>query len=128
MHEFSTMTSIVAAVREEGRKRRADRISRVTLEIGALTFLNPEQLRFAFDLLTQDTEMEGATLDIVTVPPRVRCSCGYAGDAHYEDRREFHLRIPTLRCPHCGEVVDIVRGRECRITTMEIEVEHVPPA
>ncbi|MDD3492507.1 MAG: hydrogenase maturation nickel metallochaperone HypA [Candidatus Thermoplasmatota archaeon] len=128
MHEFSTMASVVAAVREEGRKHRADRICRVGLEVGALTFLNPEQLHFAFGILTRDTEVEGATLDIATVPPEVRCPCGYAGDARYEERQDFHLRIPTLRCPRCGQPVEIVRGRECRITEVEIEVEYVSSA
>ena len=128
MHEFSAMTSIVDAVSKEARNHQADRVVQVTLEIGALTFLNEEQLRFAFDVLTKDTTLDGAALVIESVSPEVQCSCGYAGDALYEERKEFHMRIPLLQCPLCGELVHIARGRECLIKNIEIEVENVSSA
>jgi hydrogenase nickel incorporation protein HypA/HybF len=128
MHEFSTMASIVDAVKTEAGKHHADRVLEVTLEIGALTFLNEEQLRFAFEILTADSEMAGALLTIESVPPSVRCDCGYTGDTSYEAREGLQVHIPLLRCPSCGDSVCVVKGRECYIKDIKIEVEDVPPA
>ncbi|MEA2054435.1 MAG: hydrogenase maturation nickel metallochaperone HypA [Candidatus Thermoplasmatota archaeon] len=127
MHEFSTMANIVGAVMEEGRKHNASRITKVLLEIGELTFLGEEQLRFAFGVLTKDTEMEGAELIIGKVKPKVRCQCGYEGDASYAEKEEFHIQFPILRCPECGDTVEIINGRECLIKNVEIEIEDVSP-
>ena len=122
MHEFSTMQGIVSAIREEGRKHNAKAITKVWLEIGELTFLGEEQLRFAFDVLTEGTEMEGAELIIQKVEPKVRCECGYEGKVNYDEKEEFHIQFPILRCPVCGNNVEIVSGKECLIKNIEIEV------
>lgn len=125
MHEFSTMSSIVATVLEEGKKHHATVITQVMLHIGELTFLGEEQLRFAFQVLSEDTLLEGADLVINRIAPEVRCSCGYAGDVEYEEKKDFHVRFPLLRCPECGGRVTIKRGRECLIKHIEIERDDV---
>jgi len=126
MHEFSTMTGIVNAVREVGKKHNASAVTKVILEIGELTFLGEEQLRFAFDVLTKNTEVDGAELVIEKVRPKVRCLCGYEGDVEYDEKEEFHIQFPILKCPVCGSDVEITSGRECLIRNIEIEVENVP--
>jgi hydrogenase nickel incorporation protein HypA/HybF len=122
------MASIVDTVREEAGKHHANRVLQVTLEIGALTFLNEEQLHFAFNVLTTDTELAGALLIIESVLPMVQCTCGYTGDTTYEAREGLHMHIPILCCPQCGGSVTIVKGRECYIKDIKIEVEDVSPA
>jgi hydrogenase nickel incorporation protein HypA/HybF len=128
MHEFSTMSSIVATVIEEGKKHNATAITRVVLDIGELTFLGEEQLRFAFQVLSEDTLLDGAELVINRIPPQVTCSCGYAGNVKYEEKRDFHIRFPLLCCPECNGSVTVQHGRECLIKHIEIERDHVPAA
>lgn len=128
MHEFSTMSSIVATVLEEADKHDATAITRVVLEIGELTFLGEEQLRFAFQVLREDTLLEEAELVVNHIPPEVRCSCGYSGVVDYEEKQDFHIRFPLLRCPKCGGAVDIKQGRECLIKHIEIERDDVSAA
>jgi len=128
MHEFSTMNQIVNAILEEGRKHHAHKIEKVILEIGELTFLGEEQLRFAFDLLTEGTILEGAELEIEKKEIEVRCSCGYEGKIEYEEKEEFHFLIPLLKCPRCNEEVEIIKGRECIIKSVRMEMEDVPTA
>ena len=128
MHEFSTMNQIVNTILEEGKRHNAHKITKVILEIGELTFLGEEQLRFAFDLLTKDTILEGANLDIQKKGIKVKCSCGYEGGVEYEEKEEFHLFIPLLRCPRCNEEVEIIQGRECVIKSVRMEIEDVPTA
>ena len=128
MHEFSTMSSIVTTVLEEGKKHNAMAITRVVLNIGELTFLGEEQLRFAFQVLSEDTLLDGAELVINRIPPQVTCSCGYEGDVEYEEKEDFHIRFPLLRCPKCGGSVHVQHGRECLIKHIEIERDDVPAA
>lgn len=124
MHEFSTMQQIVAAILDEARRHHATAIHRVSLEIGELTFLGEEQLRFAFQILTEGTILAHAELLIKRVATTVRCSCGYQGGVDYGLKEEFHLSFPLLKCPRCGGDVDILSGRECAIKRVEMEVPH----
>jgi len=121
VHEFSMTTQIVETVLQEAEKHKAKKVTEVHLVIGKLTFLGLEQVRFSYDVLVKDTIMEGSKLYIEEKSGVVKCSsCGYEGDFMYEDDPMYHLPTPTLRCPKCGGVVDIVGGRECTIKSVKL--------
>ncbi|MCK4717138.1 MAG: hydrogenase maturation nickel metallochaperone HypA [Thermoplasmata archaeon] len=126
MHEFSVMESVVAGVLEQTRER-GDLLSieAVTLEIGELTFLGHEQLRFGFQVLTEkEPLLKGARLDIVKKKARVQCpACGYKGGMDYVEEEAYHLALPIFSCPTCGDVVEIVEGKECMITNIRVVVD-----
>ncbi len=126
MHEFSTMQGIVNAILEEAKKYRAIKIYRVEIEIGELTFLGKEQMKFAFDILKENTIMEDAKISIKKKKARVKCiKCGYEGGVEYGMKDDFHITFPIIRCPKCGGEVEIVKGRECLIKNVEMEIEDV---
>jgi hydrogenase nickel incorporation protein HypA/HybF len=109
MHELSITESVVSAVLE----RVDGQIQTVTLLIGRLSGLVPESVRFCFDICTQGTRLQGATLDIVDVPGRARCvTCGL----------EFEMpdAIPLCTCGSAN--LDIVGGQELRIKHVEVAV------
>ncbi len=123
MHEFFMTTQIVENVLKEAEKHRAKKVTEVNLIIGKLTFLGLEQVRFSYDVLVKGTIMEGSKLYIEEKNGVVKCSsCGYEGDFMYEDDPMFHVPTPTLHCPKCEGVVDIVRGRECTIKSVKLIV------
>lgn len=122
MHEFSTMQNIAEVILQESRKHNAKKILRVTLKIGELTFLGPDQLRFAFNVLAKGTIMEDAQLIIEKIQPQVKCACGYLGATEYDETRDLHFSVPLLKCPRCGSSVDIVKGRECLVSDIQMEV------
>ncbi len=64
MHELGIVTQVVeiAAERTHGAK-----VKRLVLEIGRLSMVVPDSLRFCFDLATADTTLEHALLEIVEV-------------------------------------------------------------
>jgi len=125
MHEFATMQQIVYAILEEAKKHNAKEISKVILQVGELTFLGEEQLKFAFDILKEGTIMENAELFIEKIKAEVKCECGYSGGIEYGLKEEFHIAFPILKCPLCGKEVEIIRGRECLIKSVEMEIEDV---
>ena len=125
MHEFSTMQEIVYTILNEAKKYNARGVSKVILEIGELTFLGEEQLKFAFNILKEGTIMENADIVIKKVRAKIRCNCGYEGDVEYGLKEEFHIIFPILKCPVCGGEVEIVKGRECLIKKVEMEIPDV---
>jgi hydrogenase nickel incorporation protein HypA/HybF len=109
---------------EEARKHEAKKVKEVSLTIGKLTFLGLEQVRFAYEVLIRDTIMEGSNLIVKESEGVVKCnSCGYEGDFKYENNPQYHVRMPTLRCPKCDGTVKIVGGKECTIESLKLIVK-----
>jgi hydrogenase nickel incorporation protein HypA/HybF len=65
MHELAIVEGVVDQVTE----RLPDaKISWVRLEIGALTGVVCDALRFSFELATEGTNLQGAALEITEIP------------------------------------------------------------
>ena len=60
MHELGIMESAVDAALREARAHQASRIHRLVLRIGALSGVEPDSLRFAFDVVTAGTDVHCA--------------------------------------------------------------------
>ena len=74
MHEMAITQSVVDAVCEHAAGRR---VHSVTLEVGALCAVVPDSMEFCFELATEGTVAEGASLDIDMRPGAGRCrACG----------------------------------------------------
>jgi hydrogenase nickel incorporation protein HypA/HybF len=124
VHEFSVTSQIVQSVLAEAEKRGAKKVTELDLVVGKLTFLGLEQVRFAFEVLTKDTIMEGAKLVIEEQEGVVKCNdCGYKGGFKYEDDPLYHVPVPTLKCPQCGSMVEITAGKECTIKSIKLIVQ-----
>jgi hydrogenase nickel incorporation protein HypA/HybF len=110
MHELSMTRNVVAIVGEQAHGRK---VVRVTLEVGRLSGMMSDAIRFCFDVCNKGTTLEGATLDIVEIDGRGLCSaCG----------AEPPMSAPLGRCPICREPsLRIVAGTELKIREMELE-------
>jgi len=118
------MTSqIVESVLKEARRHDAKIVLQVRLILGNLTFLNPEQVTFWYRLITKGTIMEKSRLSIQRKEGTVRCQrCEYEGNFSYEDDPLYHIPIPTLLCPRCGNIVEVVNGKECIVKCVKMVV------
>lgn len=96
----------------EQRKDGFSRVRRVVLEVGALGHVEPEALRFAFDVLAPGSLADGATLDLVEVPARAWCmDCSVS----------IALERRGDACPGCGGYQLIVeQGEELRLKELEV--------
>lgn len=91
------------------------------LAIGELTFLNPGQVKFWYEMLTKDTIMEGSKLNIEEHKGKVQCpKCSYEGDFKYVDDAALHMPMPTLQCPKCDNPVEIIGGKDCIIRSIKM--------
>ena len=129
MHELSMMSGIVNAVEEEVKKRGATEVKEIKLEIGELTFLCTEQMQFAYEILSKDTILEEAKLDMEEKKAEVRCKdCDYVGKVEYMEDISCHIRFPMLFCPNCrSKNIEIISGKECTIKSIVIIVPDSTP-
>ena len=120
MHEFSTAQAIIETVLRAASESGATKVLRVSLEVGELTMLNLEQLRFSLKMLSKGTIAEGARFLIRRVKPEVKClACGYAGRAKPLDSALHVPLAPVTSCPRCGSFeVEIIRGAECLVKSI----------
>ncbi|HMK78634.1 MAG TPA: hydrogenase maturation nickel metallochaperone HypA [Xanthobacteraceae bacterium] len=111
MHEVSICGNLLALLDREAKRHGVERIVRVRLEIGRLSCLEPEALRFAFDAMRPGTIAEAAVLQIDQPPIRAACEdCG--GTALLGARLD--------RCPSCGGGrLRFETGDEMRLIEME---------
>ena len=124
MHELSIMTQIVDAILEEVVKHKAISVKEVTLEVGNLAFLNPEQLDFCYGVLSKDNILKGSKLTIIEKEPVVKCdSCGYEGPIKYQEDPLFHTIFPKFACPECEGNVVVTEGRGCTIRNVTMNLE-----
>ncbi len=121
VHEGSITTQIVESVLKEANQRKAKKVIEVQLILGSLTFLNPEQVEFWYEMLTKGTIMEGSKLVIEKNEGTVCCSkCGYEGNFKYVDDSALHVPMPTLQCPKCESAVEIVSGKDCIVKSVKM--------
>lgn len=113
MHELSLCGSIADIV---GRHAAGRDVSVIHLQIGQLRQVVPDTLVYCWGLVSADTPLAGARIDIDHVPARMRCkACGH--DAEVGD-------LPVFACPRCGGVnAEITAGEEFMITSLDLAGE-----
>ena len=113
MHELSIANRLVEIVSELAGNEGAQSVQRVTIRLGALSCVHKHSLEACFQLVTEGTAAEGATLAVIEVPVTIFCAgCD----------REFQLPgIQRYRCPVCNESeIEIRNGQEIEIESIEI--------
>jgi len=113
MHELSIAENLVEIVREEMAKAGLKKLNSVYVKVGEFTHLVPDALRFCFEIATQDSPFEGATLQIEVVPTTGFCNgC----------KEEFHVEGPLFVCPRClGVDVEVRAGREMTLEAIDAD-------
>ena len=110
MHELAIAEAVIdiAAAHAAGR-----RVSAVYVKVGRLRQVVPSALEFAFGLVAEGTEVEGAELSMDIVPAAGRCgACGAEGP------------FPQLpfECAACGSFdVELLRGEELLVDALELD-------
>lgn len=117
MHEMSITLSIVDEITA---KLGARPVTAVRLEIGKLSGVVVDSVRFCFDLATEGTTLAGARLVVDEPLGHARCRlCGH----------DFDVSDPIVLCPRCAASdVDVRAGRELRIVSVEVSKECAAPA
>jgi len=120
MHEFSIACSLVEKLLQFADGNPDKKVVEVRLEVGELSHIDQEQLRFCYQSITTKTALEGSTLQLEKIPAAVECpSCYYHGQPKYWSDALSEMPVPTLQCPQCGKAVYAVEGQECAIKSVK---------
>lgn len=129
MHELSIASGLVQKLLEFSAQNPERAILEVRLEIGELSHIDPQQLRFCYESIAKETPLEGSLLTIATVPAIVSCPhCTYRGRPDYWDDALAIAPVMTMRCPQCGKAVDADQGHECAIKSVRLLETHTAPS
>ena len=113
MHEISLLESILDLIEENARNEGYSHVNRVCIEIGELSCVEPEALRFAFDVVMKNSLVEGAKLDILTIHGGAQCRvCA----------KTFDIDSLYDPCPGCQSFdLAVNRGMETRLKELDVE-------
>lgn len=116
MHEVGIVESALEVIRREARTHRATRVTRVVMRVGAISGVDQEALRFAFEACTPHSIAAGASLEIESIPARAHCAA-CAEDFTIESGFIF-------QCPRCTAFSGDVRsGKELELARLEFATD-----
>ncbi|MCP3392447.1 hydrogenase maturation nickel metallochaperone HypA [Bradyrhizobium sp. CCGB12] len=113
MHELALCESIMEIVEEEARRRSFSKVRTVCLEIGALSHVDAEAIKFCFPVVAARTMADGALLEIVELAGAAWCiACS----------RRVEISQRYAPCPCCGSYkLQVTAGVEMRLKELEID-------
>lgn len=108
MHELAIAESVVETIMARTGTRA---VHEVRLEVGRLSGVSAESLRFCFELAASGTAVDGAQLMIDEPPGEAHCAtCG----------EDFLVDDLILLCGCGSSDVRVLRGEELRILSVEV--------
>jgi len=113
MHEMSLCESVMQILEETAAQQGFSKVKTVWLEIGELSGVEVEAMRFSFEVIRHGTLADQAALEIINVPGSAWCMpCG----------RNVRIAQRFDACPDCGSYqLQVNGGDEMRIKELEVE-------
>ncbi|MFK5984983.1 MAG: hydrogenase maturation nickel metallochaperone HypA [Pseudomonadota bacterium] len=113
MHEMSLCEGVLQVLEDNAKSQGFKRVIAVWLEIGGLSGVEPEAMRFCFDAVTRDTLADHAILEILEVSGEAWCMiCA----------KNIKVQQRFDKCPDCGSYqLQVTGGDHMRIKQLEVE-------
>ncbi|HLN24211.1 MAG TPA: hydrogenase maturation nickel metallochaperone HypA [Patescibacteria group bacterium] len=113
MHEMSLTEGIIRVLEDQAAAQGYARVKTVWLEIGELSTVDPDSLRFCFEAIRNGTIAAEAVLDVIRLPGQAYCM---------DCAKPVHVAQRYDDCPDCGGAsLQIIGGDEMRIKELEVE-------
>ncbi|MFQ5957315.1 MAG: hydrogenase maturation nickel metallochaperone HypA [Candidatus Brocadiales bacterium] len=116
MHDIDSCRAILNTVDKESRKCNGKRVVRLKISVGSLSGTNPEHLRDTLVFCSRGTIAEGAELEIIKRPAKIRClDCDHVFETN------------TTGIPNCGRCkslkTSMIDGDGVILESLEIETD-----
>ncbi len=116
MHEMSLMESVREIVEQTARGQGARHVVTVRLEIGALATVDPDALRFCFDVVMHESVAAGARLEIESIPGSGWC---------WDCSKPVTIAEGGMPCPRCGGFrLEVTAGTQMRVKDIDLGPEE----
>jgi hydrogenase nickel incorporation protein HypA/HybF len=112
MHELSIAQSILVIAEKAAPKDNAV-VTSVGLQIGELSGIEIEPLKFALSVIKENTVLQKADLDIEVIKGEAECT---------ECKTIFPMHYFGSCCPTCGSYfAKVLKGRELKILNIVVD-------
>lgn len=113
MHEMSLAESVLQIIEDAAKQQEFTRVRTVWLEIGQLSCVEKESMRFCFEAVVNNSIAEGAQLEIIETAGHGICAqCSH----------EMPIAALHEACPNCGGyAITVTGGDEMRVKELEVE-------
>jgi hydrogenase nickel incorporation protein HypA/HybF len=110
MHEMALAEEILSVVLDAAGE---EPVRKVELLVGTLQLVVPESLHFSFELVSEGTAAENATVKIQEILARLRCK---------KCNTQSAMNQPPFQCSQCGSSeVEVISGDEVLVDSVELE-------
>jgi hydrogenase nickel incorporation protein HypA/HybF len=110
VHEIGIAENVLGIVERAAGENGFAAVREVVLEVGRLSGVDAEALRFAFEVIAEGTVLQGATITLET--PGVLLACRACG-------REYETDLVDTACPRCGASdFSVARGRDLLVRSV----------
>ena len=113
MHEMALCESVLQLIEENAKAQGYSKVKTVWLEIGALSGVEIEAMRFCFEAVQKDTIAAQAELKIQNTQGSAWCM---------QCEKEVPVNQLYDACPECGSYqLQVTGGQEMRVKELEVE-------
>ena len=114
MHEMSLTQSILDIIEEHATRHGFCKVNSIRLSFGKLSSIEPEALKFAFEVLSEGTCAQGARMIFDILSVSIYCM-------HCEQKSE--LSTYAAHCPRCGSAEVMLQGGTEELKLIEMDVD-----
>ncbi|GAA6168173.1 hydrogenase maturation nickel metallochaperone HypA [Sessilibacter corallicola] len=112
MHEMSIAEGVIQVIEEQAKAQAFSKVKALWLEVGPMSMVESDALRFCFEAVSKSTIAEGAVLEIIELKGQ-----GWCLNCH--NTVEIEKRFDE--CPKCGSYqIQVTSGDELRIKELEV--------
>lgn len=112
MHEMSLAEGVLQLIEDAARAQEFSKVTAVWLEIGQLSGVEVDAMKFCFDAVVRDSIADGARLEIVATPGTGWCM---------QCAQTVPMREVFGECPLCGNYqMQVTGGTEMRVKELEV--------
>ena len=116
MHELAITQQILTLAQRHAEEAGAQKVTDLYLDIGALSTIIDDSVQFYWDIISQGSLCEGATLHFRRIPAQLHCQ---------ECDQDYILEDELTVCPYCqGFRVEIVSGEEFQLKSIDVQVNE----
>ena len=109
---MSLAEGVLQLIEDAGRQQEFSKVTTVWLEIGQLSGVEVEAMKFCFDAVTRDSIADGARLEIIALPGIGWCM---------ECAKSVPMAEVFGECPQCGGYrMQVTGGTEMRVKELEV--------
>jgi hydrogenase nickel incorporation protein HypA/HybF len=112
MHELSIAINIIEIASEQAKVNNLSVIDEIEIEVGELSGVEIEALKFVMEIATKETILENSRTIFTLIPGLARCLiCS----------EEFITNSFFTQCPECKQFKSqIIQGQELRVKSLNV--------